>query len=124
MVQGLEGGGLGIPRRLTVHGQEIDRKHARGVGLVVDSLGTVLALYEQLDAPSNTMGLNDADDGAHVVEDLRLRLIDVLALCHREEPAVAVQGLLDRFHRTRPAGRDRDCDPGIDHGVSQREYRK
>src|SRR5690606_27566880 len=73
---------------------------------------------------TRTLGLNHTHDHARLEQDLRRRVVHVLALADRQHPAVAVQCLLDRFHRARTPRTDRDRHTGKHYRVPEREHRK
>jgi hypothetical protein len=57
---------------------------------------TLLALQQKLYAAQPALDLTDARDNAHRVQDVRRRLLGVVALSDGEHKAVAFKGRLDR----------------------------
>ena len=91
------------------------------VGVIVEGLGAVLALEQELDAAQPALDLADPGDDAHRVELLRRRLLRVVALGDGEDQAVPLDGRLDRAQRPRPADGDRHGQPGEDHRPPHRQ---
>ena len=73
-----------------------------------------LALKQELHAAEAPLDLADPADHAHRVELFGGRLVDVLALCHREDQVVSLERRLDRAQRARAADADRHRDAGKD----------
>jgi hypothetical protein len=56
----------------------------------------LFTLQEELHATEAPLDLTDARDDAHRVQDIRRRLLGVVALRYRKDESVALQGRLDR----------------------------
>ena len=89
----------------------LDRHHdgaevAVGRG-VLERRRALLALEQELHAAEAALDLADAGDDAHRVEDVRRRLVGVVALRDGEDEPVALERGLDGAQRSRPAGGDR-----------------
>jgi hypothetical protein len=74
-----------------------------------------------LDATTQSVCLNDSNNGADLVEDVRHRIVHVLALCDREESTVAVERRLNGFDGSGAPRGDGDRDTGVHDGIAQRE---
>ena len=86
--------------------------------------GALLALEQELDAAQAALDLPDARDDAHRVEDVRRRLVGVVALRDGEHEPVALERRLDGAQRSRPPRRDRRGEAREDDGPPQRENRQ
>ena len=93
-------------------------------GRVLERSRALLALEQQLHAAQAALDLPDARDDAHRVQDVRRRLVGVVALRDGEDEPIALERRLDRAKRSRSAGRDRGGEPRKDHGPAKREDRK
>ena len=89
--------------------------------VILERMGTLLALEEQLDAAQPPLELADPRNDADRVELLRRRLLRQVALGDGEDEAVALDGRLDRPQGPRPTDRDRQGQAGEDHRPSHGE---
>ena len=69
--------------------------------VVLQGGGALLALEQQLHAAQAALDLADARNDAHRVEDVRRRLVGIVALGHGEHEALAFQRGLDGAKRSR-----------------------
>ena len=83
--------------------------------------GALLALEQQLHAAEAALDLADARDDAHRVEDVRRRLVGVVALCDGEDESVTLECRLDGAQRPRPPGGDRRRQAGKNDRPPQRQ---
>ncbi len=83
-------------------------------GVELERGGALLTLEQQLNAAKAALDLADAGDDAHRVQDVRRRLVRVVALSHGEDQPLALEGRLDRAERPRPPGGDRHRQPRED----------
>jgi len=74
---------------------------------VLEGGSALLALQQQLHATEPALDLTDARNHAHRVQDIRRRLLGVVALCNGEHETVAFEGGFDCSQSRRPAGRYR-----------------
>ena len=93
-------------------------------GRVLERGRALLALEQQLNAAKAALDLADARDDAHRVEDVRRRLVGVVALRDGEDEPLALERRLDGAKRSRPAGGDRRGQARKDDGPPQRENGK
>ncbi len=94
------------------------------LGQLLDA-GPIHALDQHLDgAVRQLQELQDGRNGAHPVQILALRIVDVgLFLRDQEDALVRLHGKIERDDRFFPADEQRDHHVRIDHDVAQRQHR-
>src|SRR4029453_9196316 len=91
---------------------------------ILEGGGALLPLKQKLNATKAALDLADSGYDAHRVENVRRRLISVVALRDREDEAVAFQRRFDRAQRSRSTSRNRRGKARKDHGSAKRKDRK
>ncbi len=103
-VEGLERGVIRVLRLLGLHFQKHRLQHRLSLVVVREGLCAAFALHQQLHAASYSVGLNDANHRPRVVQELRKRLVHVLALCNGEHATISVQRFLHGLDGSRSTG--------------------
>ena len=89
-------GGIVVVDRLHLLGRnDYGAEEAFGRG-VLERRRALLPLEQELDAAESALDLADAGDDAHGVENVRRRLVGVIALSNGKNEPVALEGGLDR----------------------------